>query len=99
MTKEEKVEKLQKLRPRLAEAHNKLVRARNLHKVFETRWRALEDEYEKIDYELALNDERFKKVSAKDRPVKVELSITQIMEIAKELGIEVDLGDADKQIS
>lgn len=56
-------------------------------------WKKVRDEYERLEYELALEDERFEKA----KPVKVEklvepkLSIADILSLAEILGVEVGL--------
>jgi hypothetical protein len=56
-------------------------------------WMKVRKEYEQLEYELALEDERFEKA----KPVKVEkltetkLSITDILSLAEILGVEVGL--------
>ena len=56
-------------------------------------WMKAKHEYERLEYELALEDERFEKA----KPVKVEkiiepkLSIADILSLAEILGVEVGL--------
>jgi RNase H-fold protein (predicted Holliday junction resolvase) len=57
-------EKLNKMRAELLCLHNKMSRARRLYQSYNERWMQLKVKCEKLDYEIALQDQRFKKVTA-----------------------------------
>ena len=94
---EEKVNKLKELKMKLKDAHDKMARAERIYRKYEREWATLKDTAEKLDYQLAMVDGRFKKVTDKDRKpvVKVELSIAQVLDLAKKLGVQVDVGEVD----
>lgn len=56
-------------------------------------WMKVKNEYERLEYELALEDERFEKVkrvqSVNNNKKLPELNLAQLMSVAKALGIEV----------
>ena len=56
-------------------------------------WKKLKTEYERLDYELALEDERFEKAKPDkvEKLVEPKLTIADILSLAEILGVEVEL--------
>lgn len=98
MTREEKAERMVEIRSNMCKTHSHLVRAERVYRKMEKRWLCMRNEYERLDYELALTDERFERIKRKKQAVKQELSIAQIMQLAELLNIKVDIGKAVEQI-
>lgn len=82
------------LRPQISEAHNDMVEARESFRRLERRWRELRDEYEKLDYELALEDKRYTKVSHTTKTTTVispEFTLERIQELARRLNVDLEV--------
>jgi len=95
---DEKKKKLCELKQKLIDTHSRKLRAERIYKHFLGEWEKLKKECEKLDYELAMVDGRYKKVEQGDSVIKEKkaeaiLSPSQIMSIAEALGIVVDIGD------
>lgn len=98
---DEKKRELHEIKAKLLDTHSRMVRAKRIYKHFEEEWTKLEKECERLDYELAMVDGRYKKVepgsSGKKDKQPAILSPSQILSIAETLGIVVDLGDYTKE--
>lgn len=83
------------LHERLKLTYSKLLHARNLYHQMEERYWKQKCEFEQCDRELAMIDGRYQVIplgGIKKEP-KIELSQSQILDIARKLGIEVRMNE------
>jgi hypothetical protein len=71
------------------------MKSKEVYQKHEKAWMKLRKEFETLDYELAMMDGRYKVLPAQGVRVKKvasanDLSVDQILKIAKELGIDLD---------
>jgi hypothetical protein len=92
MTADEKRSRMNELRPLIAELRVQREEAEVLFKSLNDKWMKAEREYKYLDYQLALQDERYVKVK-KEKKTEDKLNLAQILMIAEKLGVEIDIHD------
>ncbi len=99
MTREEKELKRNELRLFMDDLRKKRSRAEKVFRHYDKKWLEVKFEHEKIDYELALEDERFKKVKVVNHVPEVsKLSIAQILLLAETLGVKVEVKEVNEGV-
>jgi len=86
---------LNNIHKELEKVYKDLMKSKEVYQKHEKAWMKLRKEFETLDYELAMMDGRYKVLPAQGVRVKKvasanDLSVDQILKIAKELGIDLD---------
>lgn len=98
MTREEKISKRIELRNEMLKLKKQKDTAERLYRSFSNKWMTLKCQYEKLDYELALEDERFKKLKEPEVKEAIKLNIAQILILAEQLGVDLDMNQTEVQV-
>lgn len=79
---------------RVKQTYNKLNHARQLYGALEDKYWKQKSEFEECDRQLAMIDGRYKVIEPGRKPKKeetIQLTQSQVLDIAKKLGIEVKI--------
>ena len=101
MTREEKVAEMVELRKKIANIYYEIVEDEEKLKFKKCEHKLMRSNYEKMDMELALEDERFTRVNEGTKTIKSvtkTLTIDEILGIAAQLGVEIKLPGVNKEL-